>query len=292
MKVSYCDFHPFIRKVGVASNICQCAPKIALDYRAICVLEGFGNVEYNGKNYSTEPFDVLLIKPGRPYRVTSNENQVLTVVNFDCTYAQSQIDKPVPSVYVSAYQEDRIIDNADISHLFEDDSDLLIRFKGNGEVNQLFLRMHQIYMSAQTTRKVKNLLLSSLLEQVVAMMLGTSATESQNSRNVADEIFLYIHCHYAETITLRDLSKVFHFHGNYINRLLRSRYNVSFHKMLMTVRLEQAVLLLENTDRTLSEIAEQTGFGSLRQFTDCFKKSYGMTPSVYRKRKEVSFSLI
>lgn len=292
MQVSYRDFHPFIRKVGIASNIYQCAAKIALDYRLICVLEGFGSMEYNGVNYSTEPFDVMLIKPGMPYRVMAHDGQVLCVVNFDCTYAQCQIDQPVPSVYASVFQADRIIDNADIDQLFEDDADRLIHFRGNGEVNQMFLRMHQIYSAEQSASKTKNLLLSSLLEQVVATMLETTSPDYSKSNNSAEEIFLYIHCHYAEGITLKELSEVFHFHGNYINRLLQSRYHVSFHKILMSVRLEQAVLLLENTDQTVSEIAERTGFGSLRQLTDSFKKSYGMTPSAYRKRKEVSFSLI
>ncbi len=44
MQVSYREFHPFIRKVGIAGNIFQNAVKIALDYRLICVQEGFGSL--------------------------------------------------------------------------------------------------------------------------------------------------------------------------------------------------------------------------------------------------------
>ena len=53
--------------------------------------------------------------------------------------------------------------------------------------------------------------------------------------------------------------------------------------LLTRMRLKHACDLLENTDKKLEVIAEESGFGSSRTFFRQFKSEYEMTPNVYRQ---------
>ena len=58
---------------------------------------------------------------------------------------------------------------------------------------------------------------------------------------------------------------------------------MSFTHFVNMYRLETAIELLENTDGDITDIALGSGFQSVRNFNDYFKKSLNMTPSEYRK---------
>jgi transcriptional regulator GlxA family with amidase domain len=55
-------------------------------------------------------------------------------------------------------------------------------------------------------------------------------------------------------------------------------------KVLETMRLETARLLLEDPDFSLKEIARRTGFGDQQRLRRAFQRRFGVTPSDYRER--------
>lgn len=52
------------------------------------------------------------------------------------------------------------------------------------------------------------------------------------------------------------------------------------------IRLEKAKSLIENTNRTIAEISDMTGFASQSYFSTAFKAYTGMTPSQYKKHTQ------
>jgi AraC-like DNA-binding protein len=52
----------------------------------------------------------------------------------------------------------------------------------------------------------------------------------------------------------------------------------------MKYRIQQAKLLLQQTDLSISHIGEQVGFNQAAYFTSCFVKATGLTPRTYRQR--------
>ena len=55
-------------------------------------------------------------------------------------------------------------------------------------------------------------------------------------------------------------------------------------KYVSELRITAAEKLLDNTDKTIEEIAEICGFSSASYFGLAFKKERGKSPSNYRKR--------
>ncbi len=56
----------------------------------------------------------------------------------------------------------------------------------------------------------------------------------------------------------------------------------------MSVRMRHACYALAESDRSITDIAYNLGFGSMSHFIDLFKKRFGMTPLKYRKIKKQS----
>jgi AraC-like DNA-binding protein len=54
---------------------------------------------------------------------------------------------------------------------------------------------------------------------------------------------------------------------------------------LINIRIAEAIKLLKNTDRPVTDIALETGFYSSQHFSTTFKKLTGYTPSQFRKNK-------
>ena len=52
------------------------------------------------------------------------------------------------------------------------------------------------------------------------------------------------------------------------------------------IRIEKAKSLMENTDMSIAEIAEKTGFASQSYFSTAFKTSTGLTPSQYKQQNK------
>lgn len=70
-----------------------------------------------------------------------------------------------------------------------------------------------------------------------------------------------------------------------LNRIMHQYYSMSFKEKLIITRLEGAKSLLINSDLSIKEIAEQTGFSSLSYFSRVFNKHFSASPATFRKEK-------
>ena len=66
--------------------------------------------------------------------------------------------------------------------------------------------------------------------------------------------------------------------------LFRRQVGSSIHKVLNKVRVEQAQLLLKDSDCTISEIAADCGFATSQHFARIFRQATGSTAAEYRRR--------
>lgn len=97
-------------------------------------------------------------------------------------------------------------------------------------------------------------------------------------------ILNYLSEHY-RTVSLTELAEVAAYNPNYLSRLFRERFDLTFTDYVNRLRISQAIRLLDESDLTVEEIAENVGFGSRIHFYKVFKKHCGMTPAALRKKK-------
>ncbi|TCP59309.1 helix-turn-helix protein [Tumebacillus sp. BK434] len=97
------------------------------------------------------------------------------------------------------------------------------------------------------------------------------------------KVLEYIHDTYAEEVCLdylADISGISKFH---LIRLFRETIGQTPSQYVNEVRLTRAVEMLTATDREVTDVALDAGFGSLSTFHRAFKKKYGISAGQYRK---------
>lgn len=63
----------------------------------------------------------------------------------------------------------------------------------------------------------------------------------------------------------------------------KERYNSSLYAYLRTQRMEQAATLLQNSNKTIKQIAKATGFHYTSNFNIAFRNYYTVSPATYRR---------
>lgn len=71
----------------------------------------------------------------------------------------------------------------------------------------------------------------------------------------------------------------------HLHRKLKELYQQSPSVYLRNIRLEHAAYLLRTKNISISEVAFAVGFNSQQYFTNCFKETYGVSPSVYASKE-------
>lgn len=105
------------------------------------------------------------------------------------------------------------------------------------------------------------------------------------SKGVLAEIENEVKEHYAENLTLRELSQKYYINSSYLGQIFRKRYGQSFKNYLNTYRVSVAAEQLRKTDKKIGQIAEEVGYHDLDYFISKFIEQFGCTPSRYRKNE-------
>ncbi len=76
-----------------------------------------------------------------------------------------------------------------------------------------------------------------------------------------------------------------------LNRIVRSRFGTTFHKVISERRINAAAQLLITTNFSAEDICIAVGFNSKSVFYTAFHRKYGMTPSEFRKKQKNMFGV-
>jgi AraC-like DNA-binding protein len=70
-------------------------------------------------------------------------------------------------------------------------------------------------------------------------------------------------------------------------RTFRAAFGEAPHRYLQRRRVERAMFLLRTTDRSVTDVCFDVGFGSLGTFSRTFHDIVGQTPSAFRQRGQM-----
>lgn len=102
---------------------------------------------------------------------------------------------------------------------------------------------------------------------------------------LVNQVKEYLLRNYARELTLGGIAWHVHKSEEHVARIFRKATGQTVFEYLRTVRLESAKTLLINSDRTLTEIAHLSGFGSLALFSRNFALYVGRSASAYRQER-------
>ena len=96
------------------------------------------------------------------------------------------------------------------------------------------------------------------------------------------KILRFIHTHYADRICLEDIAALIGFSKGECCRFFQKNTGQPLFRYLMAYRINKSIDLLLGTDKSVAEIAYETGYNSQSYFTKCFKALKNVTPSRLR----------
>lgn len=98
-------------------------------------------------------------------------------------------------------------------------------------------------------------------------------------RQAVEYMIQYIHEHYADDITLGDLSDKVYISRNYLSIIFKNMTGETVNNYVTRVRIEKARELLLERNMLVYEVAEKVGFRNVPYFSTLFKKYTGMNPT-------------
>lgn len=96
----------------------------------------------------------------------------------------------------------------------------------------------------------------------------------------------YLEDHYMENVKLEQAAKIACLSKSPFSNLFKKLTGKTFIEYLLGIRLNEATILLKNTDLNISEICYKAGFNNLSYFERAFRKFFDVSPGHYRKMEK------
>lgn len=118
-------------------------------------------------------------------------------------------------------------------------------------------------------------------------MIDEKLDEKKSSKydELINRVIEIIFLNYADqNLSLESIADKINLSATYLRRLFKKHTSKSIADYINDVRMEKAIELLSNTDLSINEICNKSGFSSSNYFYSVFKKIHGVTPNEHRQR--------
>lgn len=236
----------------------------------LLTLEGVVTYTVEDSVYQVRKGEVLIIPPDVPHALSMGEDS---------------------SRYLFLFEPDAVMSMRDIKSLsvhFHKPFHLRDGSEAHVRVRELLLRARDTYEKREL---MWNTMCYSCLLRIYATLgqrylSGVRPRGGENTRAVDSEVInaamTYINNHYKDDLSLEDVAGFAGFSRYYFSRSFKKQTGYSFKDFLCQKRLQVAMDLLIRTNRSMKDVALDSGFGSVATFNRVFRENKGCTPTQYR----------
>lgn len=219
-------------------------------------------VEYT--HYGDEcTFDYIIKK----HRITDPALKVLAVIVRGADTDRHDIASQASGLWAIS---------AGLSHNIKDDHQLLER--GMMIYDALYSWAKHLQNERHTQNPIENLLLDVYKKFLKQKSGRAPAWTVELKEIIQDQIDTNL------ALCLKEISQSLNVHPTYLSREFSKYFDdLSFGDYIRKLRIEKAIVLLNDSKHSLAEIAYLTGFSDQSHFTRIFKKTTGKSPLSYKK---------
>jgi two-component system response regulator YesN len=128
----------------------------------------------------------------------------------------------------------------------------------------------------------------SLQSQLEKFILGgvkaIAELEQTQPGDVVERVMQIISRYKGATINLESVATQLYIHPVTLSRIFKQQTGENFIRYVVRQKMKQAEKLLMESDKKVSDIAEEVGYTDYKYFSVLFKQNYGLSPSEYRKK--------
>ena len=230
------------------------------------ITQGKGVQTLNGREIQFQPNDLFLLSPADFHKNTLEEGESFSYYGVKFTY----------ELLDARLSELCALDRLPL-HLHLQESTAQI---ARGILRQL----------VDECREGQNRLGNKAYQQaLVEQLIILALREMHQDNQVHTEAFInralgYLYSHFGESVTVGDAAAYVGYTPNYFNACFRQQMGIPFGEYLRQMRLNYGENLLRSSTMPVTEVAYESGFGSLSYFSRSFREKYNLSPQEYRKR--------
>ena len=265
--------NPVIRSVSLYEKINRTDECVGYDCRFIYIISGELTAVVGGERLGhLAPGNLLYSPAGEAYKLKSKYLRAV-VITFDPMDTNPEPEGRLSPVAVADYDEGKChkdgVDGLLGRHILLPD----MESERDG-----FIRMANIFTSAEGHYKAQ---LSAMFKLMLLKVIET-ADENALPARMVEELDNYIRENVSDEISNTEIGAIFGYHPFYVSRMLKDRKGMTLRQYIIAYRLKCAKRLLELSNKSAAEIAEECGFTDASYFAKTFKSAFGMTPKEYR----------
>ena len=235
------------------------------DYQLIYVAEGKLHLTLDGKEQTVAKGNMILFRPGEP--------QIYSL------YARD-----LPETYWVHFT------GRDIEALFDEYNikrDTNVFFTGISRNYKWLFR--QMIQELQLKRTNFAELLAVQLRQLF-LYIGRNVEDgplvTADLLNEIEKAMHYFNNNFYQQIVIEDYAKEHHMTPWWFIQNFKKIAHMTPTQYILSLRISNAMNLLDSTDDTVSEVAAAVGYDNALYFSRIFRKHTGFSPREYRKRKK------
>lgn len=144
----------------------------------------------------------------------------------------------------------------------------------------------EIYGKTRENSNMTDIGISMLITRLLTEMAASRYPEDDfaiKNRNMLKPALEYIRVNYTRNIKISEICDGIYMSKSHLMRIFKSYLDTTPHEYLTRYRIKKSKTLLRETQYSVNEISQITGFESASLFISNFKKYSGITPHKYRK---------
>lgn len=114
--------------------------------------------------------------------------------------------------------------------------------------------------------------------------IGSTAAKTRKVPEKLRPALEYIHDNLDKVPSIEQMSKLTGFSPSYFSRSFRKVMDENFVNYVNRIKIEHAVEMLKNGNKSINTIAEELGYTDASYFIKVFKRYTGTTPLSFRRR--------
>ena len=249
-------------------------PHMHREFEICMILSGTVTIYTNGEKQDFERGSLILFNPRQTHEIHAlTENSLILSVQVASGF------------YKKIYSEISRLQFEGIRVAAEDEE--LLR-----KMQALILKLASTYLKKETGYEFFCMgYLSEFFGELLRCQPWRLISEKERSERYTkgkrmSRIMDYVENHYTEKLLLSDISELEGLSVSYLSHFFRDMLGLSFQEYIALRRFERARKMVEQTNRSITEICMECGFSDYRYLNKVYKAQLGYTPMEYRNSHE------
>lgn len=176
----------------------------------------------------------------------------------------------------------------DSYNLSKDAMDFLVRNPNSSELNFVFQQIRD----CQAVGSSKRLYLESKVMEILSLVTHNLEQEKNklhlpvklDKKDIRSlgKVITFMKKDLSAYPSIAELSKVANMSKSRFQMAFRQTYGTTVYEYLKEIRINYALLLLQDSDYSIGTISAKVGYNNAGHFAGIFKKTFGINPSQYR----------